>query len=147
MRPFLILSVLAMAVLTAACSDQGIGRKCVNPSGGEVKGTLLVSPALECQTRLCFLNQTPVRSVCTATCDTDDDCESSISSKLEGDGLCPTGKKFRCAVATVAGPFCCKKICLCQDDLQQGYNADEAGNPALPSACKPGGSSCPNIQQ
>ena len=142
---WLILSLFAaLAVTSAACSDQGIGRKCVNPTDAGISGVQIVSPALECQSRLCFLNESPARTICTATCDTDEDCESGVTSKAGGDGLCPS--KFVCAVATVAGPFCCKKICLCQDDLMKGYNADDTGAPTTPSSCKPNsGSTCINL--
>jgi hypothetical protein len=137
------LAVLLVAV--AGCTDEGIGRKCINPNEtGAVTGTQIVSPALECHSRLCFLNESPLRSVCTTSCETDDDCAGGVIDPAGADkGYC--GSKFVCAIATVAGPFCCKRLCVCKEDLQKGVNLDDNGQVTVPPSCRAGsGSSCAN---
>ena len=143
----MLVAVVGISLVTG-CTDLGVGRKCVNPVDAGVTGVQLSSPALECPSRLCLLNQgqngAPDRSVCTATCATVDDCVGAV----QGDamkGLCGT-EGFVCAVATVAGPFCCKKICICKSDLIMGVNQDTNGAVMVPPSCQPNsGSSCANI--
>ena len=42
---------------------------------------------------------------------------------------------FACAVATQAGPFCCKKLCICKGDLVEGTNVDPDGGTMIPFSC------------
>lgn len=128
-----------------ACNPNSIGRPCVNPGGQAVKGTQVSSPALECPSRLCLL-QPPnastgnvgtgqsddggtYRATCTAQCEDNSDCEAETKQ------YCKEG--FACAVATQAGPFCCKKICICRGDLIKGTNVDDEGNVLTPHSCLP----------
>src|SRR5437762_6855203 len=109
MRASLAFALVFLASL-GGCTDNGVGRKCIipNPDGG-VMGTQISSPALECPSRLCLIQQangrdsdqgsTP-RSTCTSQCTTDDDCKSAVSGKAS-EGFCEGG--FVCAVAVVAG--------------------------------------------
>jgi hypothetical protein len=76
------------------------------------------------------------RTVCTDFCQTDDDCKDGVVAADESGGQCSS--TYRCAVATLAGDYKCKKICVCQDDLVCGVNKDSAGNIITPKAC-PGG--------
>ena len=91
------------------CNPNSIGRPCVNPSGQAVLGTQVSSPALECPSRLCLLqpptgSSKEARQTCTATCESDGDCDAETKAS------CKAG--FVCAVATQAGPFCCRKLCI-----------------------------------
>lgn len=59
------------------------------------------------------------RSMCSKTCTSDDDCNNtSLSNRPSVDDdetACATG--FKCTVLQRLGQFCCKKLCVCQDDL------------------------------
>src|SRR5262249_51171133 len=111
-----------------ACNPNSIGRPCVNPENFAVKGTQVSSPALECPSRLCLIQPSAVntgqtgiadggfRATCTASCNTNDDC------KPETTDYCKAG--FACAVATEVDTFCCRKVCVCRDDLVEGKNVD-----------------------
>jgi hypothetical protein len=69
------------------------------------------------------------RATCTATCDNNDDCDPETTAH------CMAG--FVCAVAVQAGPFCCRKLCVCKSDLIQGVNVDPDGGVIRPAACDP----------
>jgi hypothetical protein len=129
----LIASILGIAAL--GCSENPVGRKCflgdiVDLDAGEGEQTILSSPALECPSRTCLhvplTGTLPMGSeytdLCTAFCDGDDDCD-----KME-ESPCVNG--FTCAVATVVGPFCCRKVCICRD-----YIMIPDGGVPLPQAC------------
>jgi hypothetical protein len=138
MKPVSVTALMLIASL-AGCTDNGIGRKCIEPVAdlGLSPGnhTLLSSPALECPTRLCLIETTQDfvdRSVCTGQCLTDTDCQQATIGNAS-DGLCPSS--FVCAVATVQGAFQCKKVCVCRDDLVCGLNSDASGNVITPAAC------------
>lgn len=155
----LLLCALVAAVVGAgmfACNPNSIGRPCVNPGGQAVQGTQVSSPALECPSRLCLL-QPPnassgnigqgtdggaFRATCTATCNHDSDCDAETKQ------YCKEG--FVCAVATQAGPFCCRKICICRGDLVQGVNVDPDGGTFTPFSCDPAlnpAPTCPNVKK
>jgi hypothetical protein len=151
MRALLLCAAVAAVVGLGffACNPNSIGRPCVNPSGDVVLGTQVSSPALECPSRLCLLQKNSVmvdggagnipRATCTAFCDTDDDCVAETKD------YCAHG--FKCAVATEAGDFCCRKMCVCQDDLQVGVNLDQPDGAVIqPTSCDPmqySGTMCP----
>lgn len=153
----LLLCTLVLGVVGAglfACNPNSIGRPCVNPGGQAVLGTQVSSPALECPSRLCLLQppnastgqtgQTQggdggtFRATCTATCQHDSDCDPETKM------YCKEG--FACAVATQAGPFCCKKLCICKGDLVEGVNVDADGGTVVPFSCTSANPnpSCPN---
>jgi hypothetical protein len=131
MRTSLLLCVLALS----ACDPSSIGRPCVNPNDNPPSGTQLSSPALECPSRLCLIQQldggTPnlgaSRNTCTAACSSDSDCAAETAE------LCASG--FRCAVATDVGPYCCRKLCVCADDLRETFNRETPA--ATPKDPKP----------
>src|SRR5258708_1919974 len=157
MRALLLCAVVAAMVGVAmfACNPNSIGRPCVNPGGQAVLGTQISSPALECPSRLCLL-QPPnastgqtgqgsdggtFRATCTATCNNDGDCDAETKE------FCKAG--FNCAVATQAGPFCCKKVCICKSDLVEGVNVDPDGGTIIPFSCDPKQNptpTCPNVE-
>ncbi len=152
----LLLCVLVAGVVGAglfACNPNSIGRPCVNPGGQAVLGTQVSSPALECPSRLCLLQPANAstgtvptqggdggtfRATCTAECQHDSDCSPETQM------YCKEG--FACAVATQAGPFCCKKLCICKGDLVQGVNVDPDGGTIIPFSCSTANPmpSCPN---
>lgn len=158
MRALLLCTLVAGVVGAGlfACNPNSIGRPCVNPGGQAVLGTQVSSPALECPSRLCLL-QPPnastgnvagaptgdggtFRATCTAGCSSDGDCTAETNQ------YCPEG--FVCAVATQAGPFCCKKLCICRGDLVQGVNVNVDGGTIIPFSCDPKQNptpSCPNV--
>ena len=159
MRALLLCALVAVVVGAGlfACNPNSIGRPCVNPGGQAVLGTQISSPALECPSRLCLLQppnastgqtgQTQggdggtFRATCTAECQHDNDCDAETKA------YCKEG--FNCAVATQAGPFCCKKVCICKTDLVQGVNVDPDGGTIVPFSCDPKQNptpTCPNVK-
>jgi hypothetical protein len=101
--------------MTAACGGEPVGRPCFIPgldAGTVQNANILASPALECQSRTCLhiaTQQAGRNDLCTARCESDDDCEKVPESPCEGG--------FTCAVAVEVGPFCCQKFCQCKDYL------------------------------
>jgi hypothetical protein len=61
--------------------------------------------------------------LCTAECSADSDCDRVPESP------CITG--FTCAIAVTAGPFCCRKFCICKDYIL----LPPSGQLATPEAC------------
>jgi hypothetical protein len=143
MRALLLCALVAGVVGVGffACNPNSIGRPCVNPTNAAPLGTQVSSPALECPSRLCLIQPpnassgmstgsdggTEARSTCTATCATSDDCDPETTAH------CPAG--FACAVAVQAGPFCCRKLCICRSDLVQGVNVNPDGGVITPASC------------
>ena len=163
-------AVLGFALTATGCADNQIGRICLNPSAPVKNGVTFVNPAPDCPSRLCMITPkstvappdtshfTSELSICTAECNTDDDCGSAYTDRSR----CP---RYVCAVASVVPGeenFCCKKLCVCEYDLQAGFNKDGSGAPLerdkfgvpIPKFCLPGAPSptagqprnCPYIE-
>jgi hypothetical protein len=122
---------LVLAVAGTACTENPVGRPCfIGADAGTGSETILASPALECQSRIClslsetFTGGKPAQDLCTGECERDDDCDKVPESPCKGG--------FTCAVPVTAGPFCCKKMCICND-----YLTIPAGGLQLPAACDP----------
>lgn len=131
--------LVAAAALLGACSENPVGRKC--DLGVENPGTAAVvgSPSLDCSTRTCL--KVPVDSgkdlpegfqqlaantgMCTAECESDDDCDKVSESP------CVTG--FTCGIPLTVGPFCCRKMCICKDYVI----LPDSGQLPTPMACDP----------
>jgi hypothetical protein len=113
-------AVVALAFVgLVGCSGTPVGRIC--DLGGETPATsevVVTSPSLDCVSRTCL--RYPLSrdlppggkynekvGLCTAECDSSDDCEKVPESP------CTTG--FTCGVAVTVGPFCCRKFCICKD--------------------------------
>jgi hypothetical protein len=126
-----------VAALGLACSENPVGRLC--DLGVDIPNeneSVVASPSLDCQSRTCL--KVPLQStdnpdvdyptgnkgLCTAECDSDDDCDRVPESP------CHTG--FTCAVPVVVGPFCCRKMCICKD-----YVVVPEGGLETPRACDP----------
>lgn len=111
-----------------------VGRKCYSGIDEAVQEAIVASPALECPTRMCLRfpkdgDKVPpdgadYADMCTAECTGDDDCSEAAESN------CISG--FTCAVAMQLGPFCCRKMCICNDFI----TVPEGGFPR-PDACDP----------
>jgi hypothetical protein len=133
------IAALAFVGTVAACSNNGVGRLCQDPRGPDagVIGTQIVTPALECTSRICIFREESggvPRSVCTVKCESDDDCSDGEKGQAS-EGRCPS--KFVCAVATVAGTLHCQRLCVCQDDLEDDVNRDPVtGKVIVPPACR-----------
>lgn len=133
--------VAAVVALAAACSENPVGRICdlgvENPGANEA---VVGSPSLDCPTRTCLkipvaLNKelpqdfralSPNKGMCTAECESNDDCDKVPESP------CVTG--FTCGVAVTVGPFCCRKYCICKDYVV----VPDSGNLPTPLACDSG---------
>ena len=137
----LVLSLWVSAVATfgvAGCSDNPVGRLCdLGASTPTVDTVVVASPSLDCVSRTCLhyppnrppppgSNPPPINSgLCTAECTADADCDRVPESP------CITG--FTCGVAVTAGPFCCRKVCICKDYIL----LPASGQLARPAACDP----------
>lgn len=140
-------SAFAFALfLAAGCNPNSIGRPCTAPQNMP-SGVQIASPALECPSRLCLIEASTTglggtsdggsataRATCTAGCSNNGDCEAETKE------YCASG--FMCAVATDVGNFCCRKLCICADDLAEGFN--KTTNPTTgkvqiitPTSCDP----------
>jgi hypothetical protein len=122
--PLLVAGASLLAL--ASCRSNLVGRQCFIPSSGEdggIPSTIVASPALECQSRMCLHIPAKSPDLCTAECDSDSDCDTSPESP------CESG--FVCAVPTVVGNFCCKKLCICRDYL----DLPDGGVPPVPAGC------------
>jgi hypothetical protein len=140
--------LMAMGVLAlgfvAACQDNHIGRPCLTnapadagASGGAI--TVVSSPALQCPSRICLLpaaqgsvDVSNEPAFCSAPCSTDDDC-----SDTDPGTKCQKG--FVCTWATTSGPFCCEKLCVCHDFVNEPM-----GGFLEPDTCTHPGS-CQNV--
>jgi hypothetical protein len=143
MRLSLLAGLLAIATLSSGtgCTDLGVGRRCLFT--GEVKGTQITTPALECMSKICYLKGDdmdalrPIRSVCSARCTSDSDCGGGLLGSDKG--LC--NSSFVCAVAQVVPTgtvpdFACQALCICKDDLDS-QNMDSTSHvPCCPTACR-----------
>jgi hypothetical protein len=128
------LVAITLALGAFGCSENPVGRKCFIGEAPELGQNVVTSPALECPSRTCLYMQSQADtkpSLCTAECDGDDDCDKVPESPCENG--------FTCAIPTVTGPFCCRKMCICRDYIvipDGGVPEPEACNPDLePNTC------------
>ena len=112
--------IAGLAAVVGGCTDSPVGRKC--DLGEQTPGPLdvvIASQSLDCVSRTC-LRYPPKRDLppgstsleaniglCTAECSRSEDCDRVPESP------CVLG--FTCGVATTAGPYCCRKVCICKD--------------------------------
>ena len=129
---------LALLGLGVACSpQQHVGRPCeigTIPAGGASGHVSTVaSQALECPSHVCLLadaTATGAGPLCTAECESNQDCEEGETADAAdpGDRRCHGG--FVCTWPTTVGSFACRKLCVCTDFV----NAS-AGSSTKPAAC------------
>lgn len=155
MRSLALVGLMLGVVAFVCCTNNAIGRRCINPSQNAITGTdtQISHPALECPSRLCLLhsrtNSDPDAGVagqglatCTAFCGNNSDCPAETTEQCEAG--------FACAIVAQAGPFCCQKMCVCRRDLKETENVDHDGGIITPFSCdtskKPDGTAVnPNI--
>jgi hypothetical protein len=124
------MALLALTLAASACSENPVGRKCFIGEAPDPSQASVASPALECPSRTCLHMPGQAAGdpdLCTAECSSEDDCDKVPESP------CESG--FACGVATVTGPFCCRKVCICKDYLiipDAGLSEPDDCNPDLP---------------
>jgi hypothetical protein len=108
-----------------ACSGTEVGRVCLlgRIDGGTDTSNVVGSPALECASRTCLHWQNKSPDLCTAECETPEDCDKVDESPCVGG--------FACEIPVVVGPFCCKRMCICKDYLPPALD----GGLVEPAAC------------
>lgn len=135
-----VLMFAAFGLGAMGCEDNPVGRICdlgmQTPATDEA---VVASPSLDCVSRTCLRvpldKELPAGSsfpggtsgLCTATCNTDSDCDRVPESP------CLTG--FTCAVprGLTVGAFCCQKFCICKDYIV----VPTSGEVPVPAACDP----------
>jgi hypothetical protein len=139
--------VTALALATSGCEDKHIGRPCslgIADGGATSTGNTATinSQAVECPSRICLspaADKNPqISPLCTADCSSDEDCEDGETSTTNNK-LCKNG--FVCVVPTTVGAFCCRRMCVCKDQI-------DTSTPAFrdtPEVCKAGQSTCQNV--
>jgi hypothetical protein len=132
------LVIAAFGAFGTGCSDDPVGRICdLGTAAPQATEVVVASPSLDCVSRTCLRvpksRELPPGSkfpegnngLCTAECSADSDCDRVPESP------CITG--FTCGIAVTAGPFCCRKFCICKDYIV----VPESGEIATPAACNP----------
>ncbi len=123
-------AILAIAGLfLSACGGAEVGRRCF--PGNVVGDNVVSSSATECAEKICL--KYPIQEalppggentpMCSARCESADECERVSDS--------PCQQGFTCGVATPLGDFCCEKLCICKDFLD-----DDSDEVPVPLACK-----------
>jgi hypothetical protein len=122
-------------LLLAACNENPVGRACFIGEGVAKETTAVSTPALECQSRMCLHRSGFDVDMCTGECSSDDDCDAVAETPCQGG--------FVCAIPTTTGDFCCKKMCICADQI----DVPEGGQ-VRPAACDPENpdNECPNLR-
>jgi hypothetical protein len=151
-----LLSVCVGFLGPFGCADNQIGRPCNDLNKVPASGVNFVNPAPDCPTRLCMVSptlspqqktrtgstRTGALAMCTAFCESNSDCQAS--DQYTKTDRC---KKYVCAIPSVVPGeenFCCRKLCVCEDDLIPGLNTNDERNPGglmkegdvvIPTAC------------
>lgn len=77
------------------------------------------------------------RSMCSKRCSSDADCQSAgiTQQVVVDDTACESG--FSCARIQTLGEFCCEKLCVCKDDLNQvaAEDLEAACSSAMQEGC------------
>lgn len=133
-----VLGSIALAIASAGCTDNPVGRLCdLGSTTPQVSEVVVASQSLDCVSRTCLRvppnrelppgsTPPPIESgLCTAACESDEDCDRVPESP------CVTG--FTCGIVVTVGPFCCKKFCVCKDYVV----LPASGELETPPACDP----------
>jgi hypothetical protein len=106
-RPGLLLCTLLLTALGACAGDGSVGRPCVitkPPTGSQ---SVIETPSLDCDSRLCLQLQVDQPAMCTAECgEVGEACTAVDGSLCPGD--------FRCEIPFVVGPFAGRTLCVCE---------------------------------
>ena len=134
-------SIVVLAALASGCTNSPVGRKCDLGEAPPANAVAVASQSLDCVSRTCLRvgggagypptrelppGSTPLAAnvgLCTAECASSDECERVPESP------CVLG--FTCGIATTAGPYCCRKFCICKDYVA----VPESGELAAPAEC------------
>ena len=139
-------SIVVLAALASGCTNNPVGRKCdLGEQTPQANQVVVASQSLDCVSRTC-LRYPPTRELppgsiplapniglCTAECNSSDECERVPESP------CVLG--FTCGIATTAGPYCCRKFCICKDYVVVPENGELAA-PAECDAAEPKNACC-----
>jgi hypothetical protein len=115
---------LALTWLGAGCEDKHIGRPCDLGGSVDAGPNVLVSfpGALECPSRICLLPrrerniEPPTGPLCTAQCESNDDCDGERRGKNADDTRCRDGFICRRLLPGLSNdPLACKRLCVCKD--------------------------------
>lgn len=105
-------------VPATGCQDDG---QCNDASGGNGDNIFECEKPEGSDEGNCRLSLQYVleRSMCSKTCETDEDCNNSTLNNrptVDPDET-SCGSGFKCTVLQRLGQFCCDKLCVCRDDL------------------------------
>jgi hypothetical protein len=138
-RHAVLVVLLSLSAFGIGCTNNPVGRICdLGTATPQADEAVVASPSLDCVSRTCLRvppsrepppgsnigNLTVNQGMCTAECASDSDCDRVPESP------CLTG--FTCGEATKAGPFCCKKFCICKDYVVIPETTNEL---PVPAAC------------
>jgi hypothetical protein len=148
---YLLVAVGAVALGLLGCNDMHIGRPCVTDApadaGSASEVSIVSSPSLQCPSRICLqpalMGAVAAAAMepafCTAPCETDSDCS-------DADPATQCQKGFVCGWPTTSGPFCCQKMCICDD-----FVIEPKGGFPTPNSCQapnhggPNPATCQNV--
>jgi hypothetical protein len=121
-QALLLSAGLALTWLGAGCEEKHIGRPCDLGGSVDAGPNVLVSfpGALECPSRICLLPKqertTDTGPLCTAQCESNDDCEGERRGKDADDRRCRDGFVCRRLLPGLEqDPLACKRLCVCKD--------------------------------
>jgi hypothetical protein len=101
------LAVLVFVILGLGCEDpRSVGLPCVLEHPPRADQSVIESPSLDCDARLCLQVSAQTPAMCTAECETVGEACTPAST-----ALCAGG--FRCAVPFDVGAFAGRKLCVC----------------------------------
>jgi hypothetical protein len=100
---------LLVLLLVGACAPDPVGRRCDLGRDPASTETVISTGSLDCISRTCLHVAGGQHDLCTAPCESDDDCV--------GDPSTPCSAGFACATVTAVGPFADEPMCVCRDDL------------------------------
>lgn len=98
--------LVALVVLASCAAPDPVGRKCDLGEVPKPDVTVISSQSLDCASRLCVQESGAPDALCSAACETDEDCV--------GDPATPCATAFTCAVVTEVGPFAGQPMCVCR---------------------------------
>jgi hypothetical protein len=93
-------------LLLASCNPEPVGRRCDLGTEPAEYETVISSQSLDCTSRLCLQQAGDANALCTAQCDSDDDCLGDPSTP------CTTG--FACEIVAEVGPYAGESMCVCR---------------------------------
>jgi hypothetical protein len=101
----------------AACTDAAM----CNANDPGVNRFTCDTTSGRCELRIEYVLQ---RSMCSKKCSSDADCKDggALDKVVVENTKCETG--FACARIQTLGEFCCEKLCVCRDDLEEAVASE-----------------------